>query len=54
MEVLKKIIGYITFKKQDPDAPSSTNLKIMHGINRISILVFVFAILIYIISRALR
>jgi hypothetical protein len=41
MEVLRKIFGYINiFKKRDPDAPSNLNLKFMHGINRISILLF--------------
>ncbi|WNJ16075.1 DUF6728 family protein [Pontibacter sp. G13] len=54
MEVWKKIWGYITFKKADPDAPSSFNLKVMHGINRISLLMFFIAVTAYIIKVLLR
>ncbi len=53
MKVIKKIIGYINiFKKRDPDAPHSMNLKFMHGMNRISIFVFLGAI-IYLILRSI-
>jgi len=48
MEVLKKIWGYLTFKKQD--GPKSFNLKVMHGINKISIFLFLAGI-IYMIYR---
>ncbi|MEL6628006.1 MAG: DUF6728 family protein [Bacteroidota bacterium] len=50
MEVLKKIIGYITFKKRDPNDPHSFNLKMMHGINKISILMFLVALVVMIIK----
>jgi hypothetical protein len=54
MEVLKKIFGYVNvFKKPDPNAPSSFNLKVMHGINRISILMFLVCVIILIV-RAFR
>lgn len=50
----KKIGYYIAFwRKPDPDSPSSFNLKIMHGINRISILMFIFALAV-IIYRLVR
>ena len=52
MEVFKKIIGYINiFKKRDPNAPHNLNLRFMHGINRISIFMFLAAV-IYMIIRA--
>ncbi|MEO1451858.1 MAG: DUF6728 family protein [Bacteroidota bacterium] len=51
MEIWKKIIGYITFKKADPDAPQSFNLRMMHGINKISILMFLLGV-VYLIVRA--
>lgn len=53
MEVLKKIYGYLTFKKPDPDAPQSGYLSIMHGINKISIFMFLVAIVIWIFKVAL-
>ncbi|WP_025761676.1 DUF6728 family protein [Dyadobacter tibetensis] len=32
------------FKKPDPNAPNSFNLRMMHGINRISIIMFLIAL----------
>lgn len=53
MEVIKKIIGYLNLRKpRDPDAPDSINLRFMHGINRISIFMFLAA-LIFLIGRAI-
>ena len=39
---------YLFLKKRDPDAPNSFNLRAMHGINRISLLMFLFCILVII------
>jgi len=48
-----EVTNYFTrlFIRKDPDAPSNTNLKVMHGINKISIALFIVA-LIVMISRA--
>jgi len=54
MEVLKKIFGYITFKKQDEGETTNFNLKTMHVINKISILVFLLAITFLIVRNILR
>ena len=32
------------FKKPDPNKPTNINLRMMHGINKISILMFLFAL----------
>ena len=40
--ILKKLISYLTFRKQS--GPTSSYLKMMHGINRISIIMFLIAI----------
>jgi hypothetical protein len=51
MKTLQKFVSYITFWKPRPaDEPSSFNLKMMHGINRISILMFIIAIIVMIIK----
>ncbi|MEX2511285.1 MAG: DUF6728 family protein [Cyclobacteriaceae bacterium] len=39
------------FKKPDPDKPANFNLRMMHGINKISILVFLGALVLWIIRR---
>ncbi|OOG77534.1 DUF6728 family protein [Algoriphagus sp. A40] len=39
------------FQKPDPNRPTNLNLKMMHGINRISIIMFLVAIIIWTIKR---
>jgi hypothetical protein len=39
-----QILRYLYLKKKDPNAPSNTNIKLMHGMNRISIIMFLFAV----------
>lgn len=34
---------YLYLRKKDPNAPNNTNVKFMHGMNRISIYIFLFA-----------
>lgn len=41
-----QILRYLYLKKKDPNAPVNTNIKLMHGMNRISILMFLFALLV--------
>jgi len=43
-----QILQYLYLKKKDPNAPVNTNIKLMHGMNRVSIIVFLFAILLMI------
>ncbi len=45
MEVFNKILGYLLFRKKAKDAPSSINLSLMHGINRISIFMFLIGMI---------
>jgi hypothetical protein len=39
------------FKKRDPNAPDSLNLRMMHGINKISIVIFLFGLIYWIIKH---
>ncbi len=39
------------FQKPDPSKPTSFNLRMMHGINKISIVMFLIAIIIWIVKR---
>ncbi len=43
MEILKKIWSYLTLKK-DLNAKDNAYLKTMHGINKLSILMFMVAL----------
>jgi len=46
MGVLKQIAEYLYLKKKDPNAPDTQWVKYMHGINRLSILLFLFAMIV--------
>jgi len=46
MGILKQIAEYLYLKKKDPDAPRTQWMKYMHGINRLSILLFLLAMII--------
>lgn len=47
---LGEVTGYF-FRKKDPERPSNINLKMMHGINKFSIIVFLLGIIYFIIKQ---
>jgi len=47
---LGEVGGYF-FRKKDPSRPSNINLKLMHGINKISIAIFLAAVVYMILKR---
>lgn len=49
---LGEVGGYF-FRKKDPSRPSNINLRMMHGINKISIAVFLLGVLYLILKRLL-
>jgi hypothetical protein len=49
MGIFRQIAEYLYIKKPDPDAPRSQWMKYMHGINRISIFIFLAGILLLLI-----
>lgn len=49
---LGEVAGYF-FRKKDPTRPSSFNLKMMHGINKISIIIFLLGIIFIILKHVL-
>lgn len=48
-KILDQILRYLFLKKRDPNAPHTTYVKMMHGMNRISILLFIICLVILII-----
>lgn len=52
-KIWNQILQYLFLRKKDPDAPRSSYLKMMHGMNRISILLFLVCVVILLI-RLLR
>jgi len=49
---LGEVGGYF-FRKKDPARPSNINIKMMHGINKISIIVFLLGVIFLILKRLL-
>jgi len=47
---LGEVGGYF-FRKKDPNRPSNINLKMMHGVNKISIIIFLLGVMFIIIKR---
>jgi hypothetical protein len=54
MGVWRQIAEYLWIKKKDPNAPHSKWIGYMHGINRLSILLFLLALIIIIIQLLTR
>jgi hypothetical protein len=54
MGVFRQIAEYLYLKKKDPNSPETKWMRYMHGINRISLLMFVVAIIIIIIKIFFR
>ena len=47
---LGEVGGYF-FRKKDPNRPINVNIRIMHGINKISIIVFLLGVIYLIVKR---
>ncbi len=54
MGVWKQVAEYLYLKKRDPEEKRTQWMKYMHGINRLSILLFLLAIIIIIVKLMLR
>lgn len=50
MGVWNQIAEYLYIKKRDPNNPRTKWMKYMHGINRISILMFLIAMIILVVK----
>jgi hypothetical protein len=46
MGVLRQVAEYLYIKKRDPNAPNTKWMRYMHGINRISIFMFLGALIV--------
>jgi hypothetical protein len=50
MGILKQVAEYLYLRKRDPNEPRTQWMKYMHGINRISIFMFLAALIIIILK----
>ena len=54
MGVWNQIQQYLFLKKRDPNAPRNVNIGLMHGMNRISIIIFLIAVIVMIVRLFTR
>jgi hypothetical protein len=54
MGVWKQLAEYLYLRKPDPNRPKTLFVKYMHGINRISLLLFIVALIILAIKLLVR
>ena len=45
-----EVLGYF-FRKKDPSRPKNFNIKVMHGVNKISIIIFLLGVIYLIVKR---
>ena len=53
MGIWQQVSEYLYLKKKDPNATKSKWMSYMHGINRISILMFLFALIVILVKTLL-
>lgn len=44
-------VGNYFFRKKDPNRPENINIKMMHGINKFSILIFLLGVIYIVVKR---
>ena len=49
---LGEVGGYF-FRRKDPNRPSNINIRMMHGVNKISIIIFLLGVIFLILNRIL-
>lgn len=54
MGILKQFAEYLYLRKKDPNAQPTQWMKYMHGINRLSIVLFILALVIIILKLCLK
>lgn len=50
MSVLKQLAEYLYLKKKDPNEQKTQWMKYMHGMNRISLIMFLIAVIIILVK----
>ena len=46
-------VGAYFFRKKDPSRPNNINIRMMHGVNKLSIVIFLIAVIYLIVKRFL-
>ncbi|WP_421895615.1 DUF6728 family protein [Marinoscillum sp.] len=49
----KEVLTYF-FRKKDPTRPTNTSIKMMHGVNKISMIMFLICVIVIIVRYIIR
>lgn len=49
----KEVLTYF-FRKKDPNRPTNTSIKMMHGVNKISIIMFLICVIVIVVRYIVR
>ena len=52
--IWKQVLTYLYIRKRDPKDPRNIDLKFMHGMNRISLFMFLIAVIVMIVRLFTR
>ena len=47
--IWQQVLTYFYIRKRNPDAPKNIDIKFMHGMNRISLFMFLIAVIVMIV-----
>lgn len=47
--IWQQVLTYFYLRRRDPGAPKNLNIKFMHGMNRISLFMFLIAVIVMIV-----
>ncbi len=53
MGIFRQIAEYLYIKKRDPNEPVTPWMKYMHGMNRISLIIFLIAVVIILVRHVI-
>ncbi len=54
MGIFKQLAEYLYIKKRDPNEPRTDWMKYMHGMNRISLIMFLLGLIVIIVKLLLK
>jgi hypothetical protein len=52
--IWNQLLTYLYIRKRDPNEPRNIDLKFMHGMNRISLIMFLIAVIVMIVRLIVR
>ena len=52
--IWNQVLAYLYIRKRDPNSPKNIDIKFMHGMNRISLFMFLIAVVVMVVRLVRR